>query len=259
MKTSRRRPPVIAWAIAAASLCAAIGTGTAAPAGADDSGRGGDVKPAGTTDPADGAGSRRHARDRPDPPADGGGWHPCRPIPPGPPPLPINGGDNRGDSGFLPPVIVPVTPIPVFAGGVQPRADVFDVPDLAALSPAASAPAAPAAPPPLAWGPPSAQPPPRSGPVAAPIPLRSAPVPLPRTAPPGAAKPLPPQPAGVPGEAAAPVRLGYPDADLAKALAVALPGLAAMAGMTALGGLIGYRQAKAGYLLRAAGAGRFLQ
>jgi hypothetical protein len=60
-----------------------------------------------------------------------------------------------------------------------------------------------------------------------------------------------------------PVRLGYPDdlrdADLAKVVSMALPGLAAMAGMTALGGLVGYRQARAGYLLRAAGVGRFLQ
>jgi hypothetical protein len=40
---------------------------------------------------------------------------------------------------------------------------------------------------------------------------------------------------------------------------MALPGLAAIAGMTAMGGLVGYRQARAGYLLRAAGAGRFLR
>jgi hypothetical protein len=40
---------------------------------------------------------------------------------------------------------------------------------------------------------------------------------------------------------------------------VALPGLAAILGLTALGGLLGYRQAKAGYLLPAAGAGRFLR
>ena len=59
------------------------------------------------------------------------------------------------------------------------------------------------------------------------------------------------------------MRLGYPaelrDADFAKIAALALPGLAAIVGMTAFGGVIGYRQAKAGDLLRAAGAGRFLQ
>jgi hypothetical protein len=57
--------------------------------------------------------------------------------------------------------------------------------------------------------------------------------------------------------------LGYSDdlrgADLAKVVSMALPGLAAMAGMTAIGGVVGYRQARAGYLLRAAGVGRFLQ
>ncbi len=57
--------------------------------------------------------------------------------------------------------------------------------------------------------------------------------------------------------------LGYPvelpGADLGHVAALALPGLAAIAGMTALGGMLGYRQAKAGYVLRAAGAGRFLQ
>jgi hypothetical protein len=59
------------------------------------------------------------------------------------------------------------------------------------------------------------------------------------------------------------VRLGYPEdlryANFAELAAVALPGLAALVGLTALGGLLGYRQAKAGYLLRTAGAGRFLQ
>ena len=79
------------------------------------------------------------------------------------------------------------------------------------------------------------------------LPARVAPDPLPR-------------PVSEPPES---VRLGYPaelrDADFAKIAALALPGLAAIVGMTAFGGVIGYRQAKAGYLLRAAGAGRFLQ
>ena len=61
----------------------------------------------------------------------------------------------------------------------------------------------------------------------------------------------------------APERLGYPevlrDADVVTLLSRALPGLAAMFGMTALGGVLGYRQARAGYLLRAAGTGRFLR
>ena len=40
---------------------------------------------------------------------------------------------------------------------------------------------------------------------------------------------------------------------------VALPGLAGIVGITALGGFLGYRQAKVGYILRAAGSARFLQ
>jgi len=78
-----------------------------------------------------------------------------------------------------------------------------------------------------------------------------------------AASPPPPQRPNAGVQPPAPVRVGYPDdlrdADLARVVSMALPGLAAMAGMTAIGGLVGYRQARAGYLLRAAGAGRFLQ
>ncbi|MCX6484185.1 MAG: hypothetical protein NT146_13170 [Mycobacterium sp.] len=56
---------------------------------------------------------------------------------------------------------------------------------------------------------------------------------------------------------------GYPeslrDADFAEVAVVALPGLAGILGITALGGFLGYRQAKVGYILRAAGSARFLQ
>jgi len=58
-------------------------------------------------------------------------------------------------------------------------------------------------------------------------------------------------------------RVGYPaylrDADVAEVAVVALPGLAGIVGITALGGFLGYRQAKVGYILRAAGSARFLQ
>jgi hypothetical protein len=47
--------------------------------------------------------------------------------------------------------------------------------------------------------------------------------------------------------------------DLGRIASTALPGLAALVGMTLLGGAIGYRQARASYLLRAAGVGRFLR
>lgn len=82
----------------------------------------------------------------------------------------------------------------------------------------------------------------------------------PAAVPPAASAPEPPQ--LVPESAGLP-RLGYPDelrnADLGKVASMALPGLAAIAGMTVLGALFGYRQAKAGYVLPAAGAGRFLR
>lgn len=52
---------------------------------------------------------------------------------------------------------------------------------------------------------------------------------------------------------------GMPSANLGQIAALALPGLAGIAALTALGGFLGYRQAKAGYVLRAAGPGRFLQ
>jgi hypothetical protein len=59
------------------------------------------------------------------------------------------------------------------------------------------------------------------------------------------------------------VRLGYPeylrDADFAEVAVVALPGLGGIIAITALGGFLGHRQAKAGYVLRAAGTARFLQ
>lgn len=58
-------------------------------------------------------------------------------------------------------------------------------------------------------------------------------------------------------------RAGYPaylqDADIAEVAVVALPGLAGIVGITALGGFLGYRQAKVGFVLRAAGSARFLQ
>jgi hypothetical protein len=58
-------------------------------------------------------------------------------------------------------------------------------------------------------------------------------------------------------------RAGYPgylrDADMAQVATLALSGLAGILGMTALGGFLGYRQAKVGYMLRAGGIARFLQ
>ena len=100
------------------------------------------------------------------------------------------------------------------------------------------------------------------------VPLAGPPAAPPRVAPlsgpPGpsvdAPPPLRPDSLGKPSESVLP---GYQEAlraaDIGVLAAAALPGLAAIAGLTALGGFLGYRQARAGYLLRAVGAGRFLQ
>lgn len=281
MNTLRRRAPGIAWAITAAVLYAAVGVGTSAPAGADESGRGpaAGADAPGTAGASNDPGRRRPGRDKdriasewtdPGGPAGGGAerpgdpcpWWPVpRPVPPAPP---VSGDISRGNNGFIAvPAVVPVIPAPQFGAAAERPVDIDELPEDA---PAVTAPAA--APSPV-WYP--AAPSPRSGPV---VPVATAPVAPPPSLPsvaavppasmrsPAASPPRPQRPgAGVrpPG----PVRLGYPDdlrdADLAMVVSTALPGLAAMAGMTAIGGLVGYRQARAGYLLRAAGAGRFLQ
>jgi hypothetical protein len=92
-------------------------------------------------------------------------------------------------------------------------------------------------------------------------------VPLSVPAPASPAEALTPPEAPVPqrGDVMPPAaaRLGYPgylrDADIAQIAALALSGLAGILGMTALGGFLGYRQAKVGYMLRAGGIARFLQ
>lgn len=62
---------------------------------------------------------------------------------------------------------------------------------------------------------------------------------------------------------AAAYRAGYPEylrgAAMAEVAGLALPGLAGLMALTAAGGVVGYRQAKAGHLVRAAGTARFLQ
>ena len=167
----------------------------------------------------------------------------------------------RGDSimGGIPPAVIPVR-VPAMAP-VEPAA----VPELGrtpAQSVPTSEPVAPAA---------QTSPIPALVPVVAPavsLPPPAAPLPA---APPPAVSP-PAVPPVAPLSRPAPVslpqaplesRIGYPDelrdADFGEVVSMALPGLAAIAGMTVLGGLFGYRQAKAGYVLRTAGVGRFLQ
>ena len=102
-----------------------------------------------------------------------------------------------------------------------------------------------------------------------PAPFRPAPLSAP-IAPPAAPLKLSPRPAApVPQPAESPAalpesnRAGYPaylrDADLAEVAAVAVPGLVGIFGLTAIGGYLGFRQARAGYILRAAGTARFLR
>lgn len=175
---------------------------------------------------------------------------------------------GNSDLGMIPLIVAPVLPRPP-AVAVKPAVvPVFDLPTIEKLAPpadegAAVAVEAPAAPV-VAW---AGQPSPDTPAV------RSRPAPVAAPPPPAAPSAARPLSMPVPVPPAAPVqapaisvelpRLGYPDelrdADFAKVAALALPGLAAIAGMTALGGLFGYRQARAGYVLRTAGAGRFLQ
>lgn len=267
MKRPGRRAPVIAWAIAAAALSGGVGVSTAAPALADD-GRPGPA--AGTGDSGDDPGPRRHSRGAgaTDGSAQDGDGRPGDPCPwwprPVPQVLPVDGGYSGGNSGLIIPVTPMTPPVSVFGDKPPtPAAGPDALPVVPAFTPAPVAPPAAEYP-----APPAAvsRPAPRAVP-AAPIAGRP-PTPAAVSAVPARVGPPTSRPAPAQGQAATvqpppPVRLGYPDelrdADLAKVLSTALPGLAAMAGMTALGGLIGYRQARAGYLLRAAGAGRFLQ
>lgn len=89
-------------------------------------------------------------------------------------------------------------------------------------------------------------------------------------APPPAPSPASSSPAPVPavvtsksvGAPPVAARIGYPDylrsASPAQVAALALTGAAALAALTGAGGFVGYRQAKAGFALRAAGTARFL-
>ena len=182
---------------------------------------------------------------------------PCHWLPfiePVRPPVPA-GVDNGSWLAFPGPVAV-TAPVAQLAGGVAPALPGLD---LALAPPAARSAAAAATPAAAAVVAPEFVPPEPSSSAPAEV-ARPAAVPL--AGPPSRASGPPPltRPAASPPEA---VRLGYPEylrqATMTELASVALPGLAAILGLTALEGLLGYRQAKAGYLLPAAGAGRFLR
>jgi len=196
---------------------------------------------AGTAEPAEPAGTdEKHE------------WHwhwPCHINWPTDGPLPVDaGGVSNGVVGLVnlaPTYLQAVAP---FSGLADPPLPGFAIESLGGLPESGAgfgqAPPAPQGQPDRAATP--AAPPPPAVPLAGGITPPAAPVPQRPSA--GA-----PPPEG---------RLGYPaylrNADFAQVAAVALPGLAAILGVTALGGFLGYRQAKAGFVLRAAGTARFL-
>lgn len=114
-------------------------------------------------------------------------------------------------------------------------------------------PAEPEAPPPAA---------PAIAPTAGPLPPPPAPpppvAPALRTAPP-VAPAVDPQPAAAQVN---PIRLGYPaylqSASVAEITALAFLGVAGLVTLAGVGGFVGYRQARSGFALRAAGTARFL-
>jgi hypothetical protein len=73
----------------------------------------------------------------------------------------------------------------------------------------------------------------------------------------------PPASVGNATEASASFRVGYPeylrDAKTGEVAALAVPGVVGLLALTAFGGVVGYRQARAGHLVRATGTARFLQ
>ena len=210
------------------------------PAGAAAAGTVEPAGPAGTAEPAEPNGTdEKHE------------WHwhwPCHIIWPTAGPVPVDaGGASNGvvEVVDLPPTYLPA--VAPFSGLAAPRLPAFAIESLAGPpeSDAGFGQAPPA---------PQGQPD-RAATPAAPPPA----VPLAGGITPPAA-PVPQRPSA--GEPPPEGRLGYPaylrNADFAQVAAVALPGLAAILGATALGGFLGYRQAKAGFVLRAAGTARFL-
>lgn len=186
------------------------------------------------------------------------------PVPPAPrtPVSVISGGVDRG----VPEVSIPEVSVPEsLASGVSaPEAPVFSAPGSAALP----LPQDPIQMPSLIQLPtltqlpgpilvPQQQPTPWSLPAPGPAPAAPALMPKAARPPAAVAVPKPATPvAGIP-ELGSPNPFG--NADIGGVAARALPGLAAILGMTAFGAVLGYRQAKAGHMLRAAGAARFLQ
>lgn len=258
MNRSQRRAAVIRGPIAVGLLCAVLGL-SACPVAAADAG---DDDETSATSNHDGRGrgvpsvsaetDRSNARGRRDvlrdiaPPDDP--WHPrpspCRIVWPAWPietPLPYTGNRN-GIASTAAPVQTPVNALSGVAQTYQHASTV-----LSGEADAVPVPAPPAGGAPGVAATPSA---PAASAASTALPPASAAPPAPARQPEPLAAPPNPSRGGLPA---------LPPADLGRIAALALPGLAGIAALTALGGFLGYRQAKAGYVLRAAGTARFLQ
>lgn len=259
MNRSQRRAAVIR-SIAAGLLCAGVGLGVVAPALADTAGddgaadssnhiRGGTAV---TPDAGDSAPASVRRGIRPAPVTDnpqwqqGIGWDPdwhwpCDIVWPPWPNWPVMLSPLmyrvRTSVVLFPHSAVTVPSSPPVAFGV-PHASIA-LGAAAAEAPESAPPAAVGAAAPLSVAAPLAPPPP------APVTPQPAPVP----------ESVAPKPNSLPN----PFPSAVPSVNLHEVAAAALPGLVGIAALTALGGLLGYRQAKAGYVLRAAGTARFLQ
>lgn len=255
MNRSQRRAAVVNRSIAAGLLCVGFGLTAAAPAltdaGEDTGGavasnsdgvhRGVPAAPD-VTDANVSAGPRRGVRYSPSRTDEE--WHPrpfwCDfvwPVLPFAPPLPYTGNRNGILAQFLPTPAGPPAAVAILDAG-EHASTALPAPEAAAPAPAAAPeqPSGPSGPAPLAAALPA---------IVSNLPA----VVLPPVVRPESVAPLP-VPARIPD---------LPSTNLGQIAAVALPGLAGIAALTALGGFLGYRQAKAGYVLRAAGTARFLQ
>lgn len=285
MNRSQRRAAVISWAVTAAVLCGGVGAAPAQADPADTNQSSAEVggKPRArsqspATRPDDAVAYRRPAvraavrapagaPTHTDTAGETGEW-PCHlpwlwPVPP----EPVT--STRAMA-----AVPTVVPSPVLSPVLYPTLAERPLPGFVAEALAGIAASGPEVPQMLPPASPAGALPPSPAPSPAPAPARSpraltatASVPLSVPAPASPAEALTPPEAPVPqrGDVMPPAaaRLGYPgylrDADIAQIAALALSGLAGILGMTALGGFLGYRQAKVGYMLRAGGIARFLQ
>lgn len=261
---SHRRSAVMSWSLAAWMVCSVVGFLTTAPTSADtdsggngatvthrQAGRGpdGPARPAGAAERSDGQRGGRGTAPGTRPSHD---WPwPCPDWPYWPPLLPPvdTEVDNRnalfidgeGAATVTPPMsgvtAMTVTSVPGLSDLAKP--ETANGPD--AEPPGAANAPAPAT---LLSSPMNR---PNGGPM---LPSPSPPAPRPASG--------PPRPAGLPSASSAPQPAAPAASGLAKVAAQALPGLVGLAALTGVGGLLGYRQAKAGFALHAAGTAGYL-